>query len=360
MTQPATVGPRTDEILLTADPASRRLALAEVMAAAPGSRLRRWVGRGVGWVDLGSSWSSLAARFREEPPIFCRHICPVQLRVPLTVVEADLDALAAAAEALRRHVDEDLQRSSAFSVQTRLLGGDWPYKPYDVNTRLAGVLGEGEWRLDVRNPEIVLSVVLASRSAYLGLSRAVNNLSDWAGGARRFRREPDQISRSEFKLLEALEIFDLDPSSAGADPSGAATALDLGAAPGGWTRILRQHGVEVVAVDPAELAPPLRQDRGVRHIRVLAERYLAKATARFDILLNDMRMDARDSARIMVSAADRLRPQGWALMTLKLPKRGTAEVMTAALEILSTGYEVTGVRQLFHNRSEVTAALRRA
>ncbi|MGC9521201.1 MAG: SAM-dependent methyltransferase [Anaerolineae bacterium] len=346
------LGPRTEEALFTADPASRRLALAEVQAALPGSRLRRWLGRGVGWVDLGSGWSALADRFREDPPVFCRHICPVHLRVPLTIVEADLDTLAAATEALRRNVEEALLDSNPFSVQTRLLGHDWPYKPYDVNTRLAGILSEGGWRLDVRNPAIVLSVVLAERSGYLGLSRAENNLSDWAGGARRFRKEPDQISRAEFKLLEALEVFALDPA-------GAETALDLGAAPGGWTRILRQHGVKVVAVDPAALAPPLRRDPGVHHLEVVAQVYLSKASAAFDIVLNDMRMDARDSARLMVSAAPRLKPNGWALMTLKLPKRGTAEVMTAALEILGAAYEVTGVRQLFHNRSEVTAALRR-
>ena len=44
----------------------------------------------------------------------------------------------------------------------------------------------------------------------MGLSLAVNNLSDWAGGVRRFAREPGQISRAEFKLLEALEIFKIE------------------------------------------------------------------------------------------------------------------------------------------------------
>ncbi len=260
----------------------------------------------------------------------------------------DLELLAAVAD---EFVD-DLSGPEPFSVQTRTLGGGWPYGPYDVNTRLAAVLARSGARLDVREPVEVLSVVLASDRGFLGLSRAEDNLSGWAGGARRFRREPGQISRAEFKLLEAMEVFRLDPS-------GARTALDLGAAPGGWTRVLRRQNVRVVAVDPADLAPALRGDAGLQHVRALAQVYLQAADASFDIILNDMRMDARDSARLMVTAAQHLHSSGWALMTLKLPKHGTKSTMDAALALLRDSYEIAGVHQLFHNRSEVTVALRR-
>jgi hypothetical protein len=46
-------------------------------------------------------------------------------------------------------------------------------------------------------------------------------LSDWAGGVRRFAREEGQLSRSEFKLLEAFEVFDISVPQKG-------LALDLG------------------------------------------------------------------------------------------------------------------------------------
>ncbi len=45
-------------------------------------------------------------------------------------------------------------------------------------------------------------------------------------------------------------------------------------------------------------------------------------------------------------------------MTLKLPKERTAQVLSAALTLLRRHTVVTGVRQLFHNRSEVTVAMR--
>ena len=335
------------EILFTADPDSRDLALSEVLAAAPGTTLRRWLALDVGWATLSEGWSNLAARFRERPPIFCRHICPAQVRVPLTQAPSDLEALVGASAPLA----DCLEPEQPISVQTRLLGAGWPYGPYDVNTRLAEVFTARGAQVDVRHPVDVVSVVLTPEEAFVGMSRAADNLSDWAGGARRFRRQPDQVSRAEFKLLEAMETFHLEPPDGG-------LVLDLGAAPGGWTRIMRSSGETVVAVDPADLATALSRDPGVHHVRELAQDYLPRARQRFGVILNDMRMDARDSARLMGLAADHLNPSGWAVMTLKLPKEGTTHVLSAALALLRQRYTVTGVRQLFHNRSEVTAALR--
>jgi 23S rRNA (cytidine2498-2'-O)-methyltransferase len=333
---------------MTSSPDAASAALSEVESADPGARLRAWLAPGVGWLELGMDWDGLVDRFRERPPIFCRHVCPVQATLPIAQREADLDALAEAGEQLVPRLD--VVRS--FSVQTRLLGQDWPYGRYDVNEKLSAALVERGAPLDVRQPDQVLSVVLAPAQGYLGLSLARDNLSDWAGGARRFKREKGQISRAEFKLLEAVELFGLRLPVEG-------LALDLGAAPGGWTRILRQGGLRVVAVDPADLDPRLARDRAIRHVRQTAQRYLHTADQCFDAILNDMRTDARDAARLLAAAADRLKEDGWALTTLKLSKRGMVDVAAYALQILRERYDIIGARQLFHNRNEITAALRR-
>jgi 23S rRNA (cytidine2498-2'-O)-methyltransferase len=178
-------------------------------------------------------------------------------------------------------------------------------------------------------------------------------VSDWAGGVRRFKREEGQISRAEFKLLEAMESFGLSLQAGDA-------ALDLGAAPGGWTRVLRKYGMNVVAVDPAVLDARLASDVTVTHVREVAQSYLSKTDEQFDVILNDMRMDARDSAQIMVKAARNLKASGWALLTLKLPKKRMVSFYTSALAVMRESYDVIGARQLFHNRSEVTVALKRA
>ncbi|HOU11746.1 MAG TPA: SAM-dependent methyltransferase [Anaerolineae bacterium] len=333
--------------ILTSSPTSGHAALNEIRALVPGARLLRWLEPGVGLLEFEIDWNTLAVRLREQLPVFCRHICPIQAHVPLRQIATDLDALAQAS----RQFIPLLDVTHPFSVQTRLFDEGWPYARYDVNERLSQMLIEHGLALDVRCPEQVFSVVLTPGEGYLGVSRAVDNLSDWAGGVRRFRWEPEQISRAEFKLLEALEVFKLHLPAGG-------VALDLGAAPGGWTRIARQHGLRVIAVDPGDLDQRIAADPLVRHIRQTAQSYLPKTTVQFDIILNDMRMDARDSAQIMLAALDHLRADGWALLTLKLPERKAEVVAAAALALLRADCHVIGARQLFHNRSEITVALK--
>lgn len=195
-----------------------------------------------------------------------------------------------------------------------------------------------------------MSVIITGETAYLGLSLAAYNLSDWAGGVRRFAREAGKISRAEFKFLEALETFRIDLPPRG-------IALDLGAAPGGWTRVLRQRAQYVTAVDPAHLHPSLQNDKNVRHKQMTAEAYLAENPDTFDLIVNDMRLDARDSARMMVSYVPYLYPHGQAILTLKLPQDNRARIIDHSFNILRQAYQIVNARQLFHNRSEITIHL---
>ena len=341
----------TIPILFTAQPNAATLALHELQNALPGTRLARWITPGVGLAQVSGDWRTLAGTFLQHPPIFIRHLCPALIRIPLELAPDDLEILAHHTHTLLLELDT----TRSYSVQTRTLGegtlreGQWPYTRFDVNNRLAAVLGEWGAPLDVQHPEQILSVTLTPTESFLGLSLARENLSDWAGGERRFKREPNQISRAEFKLLEALETFDLQLPATG-------VALDMGAAPGGWTRLLAAHGLRVIAVDPAELDPRVETLPNITHIRTTVENYLPTRES-FDVILNDMRMDARDSARVMLMAAKFLKPKGFAVMTLKLPEKGMGEVAQKALRILVSEYSLLGARQLFHNRDEVTVAL---
>ena len=71
-----------------------------------------------------------------------------------------------------------------------------------------------------------------------------------------------------------------------------------------------------------------------------------------------MRMDPGDSARILLEMRPLLRPAGQAVITLKLAKKQWYKQTMKAVELLSRGYEIAGVRQLFNNRSEVTVFLK--
>lgn len=359
-----------EQLILTVNPSFLDLALSELTkATAVEGQLR--LTDGVLLITVGRSFWEIAEEWRLAPPIYVRHICPVQSRVILQ--RQQQNDLAMIRQLVERDLLDVVDPTLPLSVQSRLLAS-LPYKPFDINRMLSDYLHQTvDVPIDVRTPHQVLSVVCAELQpadlllagfqndsdgnapdgqavAFLGLSPTVYNLSDWAGGMRRFAREEGQISRAEFKLLEALEYFQIEPSARG-------VALDLGAAPGGWTRVLRQQDQYVTAVDPGELDPRIANDPGVRHKRMTAEEYLANDPDRFDFIVNDMRMDARDSARLMVAYARQLYPHGRVLITLKLPEANRQAILDHTFQILAGAYRTIGARQLFHNRSEITLYL---
>ncbi len=347
--------------ILTASADFLDAAVREVRRAAP---KLRWMGKmGTEMVLVGSSkdMAALHSALLQNAPIFLRHIVPAQQRVPLSGERADdLEALARAAMAI---VGEGLlEKEDRFSVQARVVsapGSERPYSPYAIADAIAPRVVEATGAtMDVRHPEIVVSVLATAEEGFVGISPVEFNRSDWAGGERRFRREAGQLSRAEFKLLEALDLFGVALPQQG-------DALDLGAAPGGWTRLLRLAGLRVTAVDPAALDPSVVRDGRVEHVRRYAEEWLAAAVAagqKYDVVLNDIRMDARDAARLMVQAAPLLHRDAFALLTLKLPgvdAPGMDAVAIAhqALAELGTRYRTVRARQLFHNRNEVMVLL---
>jgi 23S rRNA (cytidine2498-2'-O)-methyltransferase len=195
----------------------------------------------------------------------------------------------------------------------------------------------------------VLGVCVTSSGISLGLTASSDALADWPGGRVILARPDEQVSRAEWKLEELLKVCDVPwPRSSG-------RALDLGASPGGWTRILRMQGYEVWAVDPGDLHPRVAADPGVHHLRTTAGQFLsAPPSGAFDVIVNDMRMVAERSARVMVDAARLLVPAGIVIMTLKVSQQRPSRTVERALVQLRRRYRPLFVRQLFHNKNEVT------
>ncbi|MBN9387036.1 MAG: hypothetical protein J0I20_03200 [Chloroflexi bacterium] len=316
------------------------------------------------------AWDDFAAIVGQDPPIFARHLFPVHATVPLDKTQADLDVMAEAVSGLPR-LDE-LSEDTPFSVQARLFEEvegqqlSYAYTPFAIKEKLAGVIAEKTGAVEnIREPLEILSVVGSQGKAYIGLSPVELNLSGWAGGMRRFAKRDEQISRAELKLQEALEVFEVEFPVGG-------DALDLGAAPGGWTRLLLEAGLHVTAIDPAELDPRLQKyaEAGqLSHYQGHAERFLQNALAdksrlgSYAVLVSDLRMDANLAAGLLVSYAPLLSPDGLAITTLKLPhespKVKPAHLVEQALAILRKTYPRLQGRQLFHNRSEITVLLKK-
>lgn len=297
--------------------------------------------------DLGLSQVAEACRDPAgRPPLpFVRHLA----RARRLVTPHDLDQVGAVAAAL---VSAQGERAVAVQVWG---SGKLARRPPDVREDVVSALERNGVATSRGGLDRVVTVCLTPAGALVGLTPASLTLADWPGGKVVLGRSPAQISRAEWKLEELykLEVLDRPPEGR------RCVAMDLGAAPGGWTRILRSVGYEVWAIDPGELDERLSADRGVHHVATTAGRFLAEPGEPVDLVVNDMRMEADRSCQVLVDAAPRLRRGGRAVITLKVGRRRPTATVQRALKALSQVYEPEFARQLFHNRNEVTVVVRR-
>jgi 23S rRNA C2498 (ribose-2'-O)-methylase RlmM len=223
---------------------------------------------------------------------------------------------------------------------------------------LRGDLGLSLEAFQPRSPEVVLSMHLHDQGGkcriLAGVSSARENLSVWASGQCRIPRDPEAVSRAEAKLLEAWEAFGMGHRAQGG------RALDLGAAPGGWSRVLAGKGFRVEAVDPALLDSRVVALPAVTHHAETARSFLSRDKDDFALLVSDMKMDPSLAGDLLAACAPRLlRERGRMLTTLKLGK-GMSALKQArdGLARLAKAYEILEARQLYFNRSEITVLAR--
>jgi 23S rRNA (cytidine2498-2'-O)-methyltransferase len=329
--------------ILTCSPHFTDLALNELRREHTDLTVLQHLAPGVILLQAPFSFDKLTRPWRHSLPIYLHHLFPVHAAVDLNGSRTDLDTLR---QAVRDFALSDAILQLRCTVESGL--------SYSLAEVWEAVCGESV----THNPETpvgrILSILIApgraGLRAYMGVSWATQNISPWAGGQIAFT-EPVS-NRAGFKLLEAIDAFDLRLGWGD-------QALDLGASPGAWTTLLRRRGLKVTAVAPTPLYPWLMFDPGVTYRPLLAEDYLPCCQTIFDLIVNDMRLDARDSARLMVDYAPHLRRGGIALMTLKLRARDQRKLMDHAFRILRHAYKIICVRQLVSNRKEVTLFLRR-
>ena len=249
------------------------------------------------YIQHNTTFGNLTRPWQRKCSIYLHHLFPVHQTIDLHRDTRDFDSL--------RHHAQALSQGKPFAVQVQMTY-DYAYAPRMIVQHLNPAQHISQYDAPAGR---VLSILIDRGTAYMGISWANQNISPFGGG-RQYFEEPVS-NRAGLKLLEALETFKihLRPND---------RALDLGAAPGAWTEILRRRGMRVTAVAPTEMYDWLRTDKQVQSLQMTAEEYLAECATTYDLLLNDMRLDARDSARLMVEYAQHLRSEGLAIMTLKL------------------------------------------
>ena len=163
-------------------------------------------------------------------------------------------------------------------------------------------------------------------------------------------------SRSVLKLDEALQVL-LDTGERETALKPGMKAVDLGAAPGGWTWLMVQSSIRVTAVDNGPMQAELMDSGIVEHRREDGFRY--RPSRPVDWLLCDMVEQPQRIAALMgdwLTRGDCRR----ALFNLKLPMKKRHESLRDCLEGLRLRLDEAGLRhrllckQLYHDREEVT------
>ena len=280
-----------------------------------------------------------------DEPIFLRHIHSVDRTLAVTGSADDLEALS---EIARRQAGYFRGRRTA--VHVRKAGGSlFPYQTADVKALIDAVLTEEGAEAEMKEPERILSLYAAAETLYVGWGTPAEQLSDWPGGAVRFQREEGQISRAKFKLLEAERAFGLDYGAY-------RSALDIGAAPGGWTSLLLERGLPVTAVDPAELHPTLLGHPNLVYKKANAGDVSFKSGA-FDLLVCDMSWSPMGMVKLVLEQADAVAAGGTAVITVKLMHRKPLQTIRDVIARLQPAFSLVKAKQLFHNRDEITLYL---
>jgi 23S rRNA (cytidine2498-2'-O)-methyltransferase len=195
-------------------------------------------------------------------------------------------------------------------------------------------------------------------TAYFGYSSAGNSCP-WQMGIPRLKFPSGAPSRSTLKLEEAFYTFLPEGDMARRIKPGM-TAVDLGAAPGGWTWQLVSRGVRVTAVDNGNMDSQLLASGLVHHVRGDGFTFAPKRPV--DWMVCDIVDQPSRIARLAAQWLERM----WcdnALFNLKLPMKKRYEEVRRCREIIASELgrarimHSLRIKHLYHDREEVTAML---
>ncbi|VXC32494.1 23S rRNA (cytidine(2498)-2'-O)-methyltransferase RlmM [Pseudomonas sp. 8O] len=231
-------------------------------------------------------------------------------------------------------------------------------KKFEAPLRKA-LLKAGKLVDDAKKPRLLLTFK-SGREVFAGIAEA-DNQAMWPMGIPRLKFPREAPSRSTLKLEEAWHHF-IPREQWDQRLAPGMTAVDLGAAPGGWTWQLVNREIRVTAVDNGPMAESLMYSGFVVHQRADGFTFRPRHPVHW-MVCDIVEKPARTAAMIETWLGEGLCRE--AVVNLKLPmKQRYAEVRRLLDRIESglveRGLKVSiGCKQLYHDREEVTCHLRR-
>lgn len=192
----------------------------------------------------------------------------------------------------------------------------------------------------------VISIFKHESKYYVGCNETYLNLSPFKSGNCYMKNTKKTISRAEHKLEEVLFYVEA--------PQRNKTALDLGAAPGGWSKVLLDLGYSVTAIDPGALDKRLLTYKKLVYYKESSQQFLnRKINNKYDLIVNDMKMDVKKSFFIIKQLKPFSHNETLYIMTVKLPKVNWLKNIISTIKMVNKEFEIVFSRQLFYNKSEI-------
>ncbi|MDP1997016.1 MAG: 23S rRNA (cytidine(2498)-2'-O)-methyltransferase RlmM [Gallionella sp.] len=197
-------------------------------------------------------------------------------------------------------------------------------------------------------------------TALIGTSEPHNSAATIMGIVRQ-SMPAEAPSRSTLKLAEAIEVF-MDRSEQTRLLRQDMTAVDLGAAPGGWTWQLVRRGIRVTAVDNGPMKGVLAKHPLVQHLRQDGFKYTPRKAV--DWLVCDM-VDKPAKVAALIGEWFVAGLCKHAIFNLKLPMKQRVVALDSALNGIRARLDEEGInyrmmaKHLYHDREEVTVFLTR-
>ncbi len=210
--------------------------------------------------------------------------------------------------------------------------------------------------LSSRAPHNLHLLFLNSQQAFVGIA-AVDNSAVDTMGIPRLRMPSSAPSRSTLKLEEAIHWFFADEKKYFKNGM---TAVDLGAAPGGWSWQLVQRGLRVTAIDNGPMQDKLMQSGMMEHLKTDAFTYRpAKAV---DWLVCDMAERPLHVSRLIAKWLVQQDCKN-TIFNLKLPMKKRLLVVNECRDLIAQQlleHHIDAriqIKHLYHDREEVTVCI---
>jgi 23S rRNA (cytidine2498-2'-O)-methyltransferase len=188
----------------------------------------------------------------------------------------------------------------------------------------------------------------------------VDNSADNIMGIPRLKMPGAAPSRSTLKLDEAIQWFLSVTQQARLFKSGM-TAVDLGAAPGGWTWQLVQRGCLVTAIDNGPMQEELMKTGMVDHLKTDAFTYAPEK--KVDWLVCDMAERPLHVSRLIARWFTSNQCSN-AIFNLKLPMKKRLTSVQECINLIEQKLLQANIvhtiqaKQLYHDREEITVCIR--